>query len=558
MITYLLQVSACAISFYAIYHLLLRRNKFFNLQRIYLVLSLVASFVIPFIGFGAYQPAAVQQLPAVPGALAFEDFEIIESGAGEVSFTLTDYLTIGYTLIAVFLLIRLCIMVINLIRTIKTGTKKPLGRYTLLYTDQPVFIASFFRYIFVQKPLNVEEESFQYMLLHEEKHLKELHFLDLILLECTKIILWFNPITYCYSKSLKTVHEYICDDEVIKHTSPEHYERLLIQTWFKRAGLPLVSQFHEISIKNRINMMKKQNNKWYSKFKFLATIPVALLLIIACNQENLPTISQERTVEGKVMNSEGNIIPGATIVVEGTNLSTITDMEGQYKITIPPGDVENLIYSFNGLNPVSVEIGKRSIIDVSLSKGSNTKGSYADLPSFHEDQFTFDNKKIVKGKIVTADGAPMPGVNVVIVGTKRGAITNIKGEYGIQVPDEGGNLAFSFVGFNTEYINIDDKSVIDVQMSSSGQLGTGEAFLPSGKKELLKVQSTELDRNGKRFLAGTVTSESNKVVAKATIFVLRDNKVISLGETDSNGSFEIALEESDAKVFFKHKAYRIG
>lgn len=558
MITYLLQASACLIAFYAIYFLLLRRNKFFNLQRVYLVMALVVSFIIPFITFGNYQPTAIKQLPAVPGALAFEDLALA-TATEQDSLSFSDYLAIGYAIITAFLLMRLLMILIRLVRTIRSGEKRPLGRYTLLYTDQPIFIASFFRYIFVQRQLEVEEESLQYMLIHEEKHLKELHFFDLVLLEITKLVCWFNPITYFYAKSIKTVHEYICDDEVIKHTTPENYEKLLIKTWLQRAGLPLVSQFHEISIKNRINMIKKQNNKWYSKLRFLATIPVALLLIVACNQENLPTISQARTIVGKVINSKGEAFPGATVVVEGSNVTTITDMTGKYEITIEDGDAENLIYSFNGLSPVSVPIGQRSVIDVALTnKGGNSGDSYTELPAFDAASFTYNDQKMLTGKITTSEGNPMPGVNVIIEGTKKGSITDIDGEYQLMVPDEGGVISYSFIGFNTERVVIEGRSVIDVAMDASGRLGSGELFLPGGKKEPIKVVSSEIDRNGKRFLTGRVTTENDEALSNTAIFVLRENKVVSLGETSSNGSFEIELQISDSKVFFKHKAYLIG
>ena len=559
MITFLLQASACLIAFYLIYYLLLRSNKFFNLQRLYLLVAILSSLVIPFISFGDYHHKAVPQLPAVSGSLTFQELALVVEKPQHESLSLADYLAIAYLVITAFLLIRLFLILFNLLRIIRNGEKTALGSYTLLYTDQPVFIASFFRYIFVQKQLEVEEESLQCMLIHEQKHLKELHFFDLMLLEVTKIVFWFNPIVYGYSKSLKSLHEYVCDNEVIKHTTPEKYERLLIRTWFKKAGLPLVSQFHEISIKNRINMMKKQNKKWYGKLRFLAAIPVAMLLIIACNQENIPTISQERTVSGMVMDDEGSLIPGASIVVEGTNISTITNADGEYEITIPPGDAKNLVYSFNGLNPVSVKIADRERILVKLnSSNGSDESTHGNLPSFHEQQFTFDENRIVKGKITRADGRAMPGVNVVIVGTQRGAITNLSGEYGIQVPDQGGSLAYSFIGFNTEYIDIDSRSVIDVQMSSSGQLGTGEAFLPSGEKKPVKVVGRELDRNGKRFLAGKLTTENDEAVAKASIFVLRDSKIVNLGETKNDGSFEVVLTESDSKVFFRHKGYSLG
>lgn len=73
--------------------------------------------------------------------------------------------------------------------------------------------------------------------------------------------------------------------------------------------------------------------------------------------------------------------------------------------------------------------------------------------------------KEVRG-IVTAslDGTPIPGVNVFIDGTTSGTITDVDGKYAIEVPDENSVLVFSFVGFNTESIPVNGRSVIDISL----------------------------------------------------------------------------------------------
>ena len=307
-------------------------------------------------------------------------------------------------------------------------------------------------------------------------------------------------------------------------------------------------------------MMHRQNNKWYRKLRFLATLPVALLLIIACNQENLPTISEGTVVTGKVLNDEGTAFQGATIVVEGTNITTVSDAEGKYEIKVPSGDANKLVFSYNGINPVSMKVGKRSIIDVQLKSGNLTaSGTDGEAATMDPASFTYDDKKVVSGKIMTADGKPMPGVNIIIAGTNRGSITDLEGRYKMVVPDKGGTMLYSFVGFNSERVSIADRSIIDVVLTTSGKLGTGSAFLPSNKKKgnSLVVISKELDRNGARFLSGRVADNKGDAIGKTNIFVLRDNKVISLGETERDGSFEVKLLESDSKVFFKHKDYSV-
>ena len=69
----------------------------------------------------------------------------------------------------------------------------------------------------------------------------------------------------------------------------------------------------------------------------------------------------------------------------------------------------------------------------------------------------------VSGKVTsTEDGQGLPGVSVIIQGTNRGTVTDAKGNFTIEVPDENAVLVFSFVGFTTRSITVGSQSVINV------------------------------------------------------------------------------------------------
>ena len=70
----------------------------------------------------------------------------------------------------------------------------------------------------------------------------------------------------------------------------------------------------------------------------------------------------------------------------------------------------------------------------------------------------------ITGIISDASGFPMPGVTVVIEGTKKGAVSNFGGEYIIQIEVENQALVFSSLGYETQRIIIGDKSIIDLVM----------------------------------------------------------------------------------------------
>ena len=68
---------------------------------------------------------------------------------------------------------------------------------------------------------------------------------------------------------------------------------------------------------------------------------------------------------------------------------------------------------------------------------------------------------------VTDKKGPIPGANVVVTGTTLGAITNSDGKFSIEVPPGSKSLTFSFIGFESQEINIDSKTQIDVTMIES-------------------------------------------------------------------------------------------
>ena len=70
----------------------------------------------------------------------------------------------------------------------------------------------------------------------------------------------------------------------------------------------------------------------------------------------------------------------------------------------------------------------------------------------------------VSGKVLAqSDGQPIPGVNILIVGTTTGAVTDFDGNYQIQV-STGDVLQFSYVGFVTERVTITNQTTLDISL----------------------------------------------------------------------------------------------
>ena len=75
----------------------------------------------------------------------------------------------------------------------------------------------------------------------------------------------------------------------------------------------------------------------------------------------------QRTVSGKLTDENGEAIPGANVVLKGTTTGTTTDLDGNYRLVVPE-DGGILIFSFIGLESKEMEIGARSVIDISLDQ----------------------------------------------------------------------------------------------------------------------------------------------------------------------------------------------
>ncbi len=70
----------------------------------------------------------------------------------------------------------------------------------------------------------------------------------------------------------------------------------------------------------------------------------------------------------------------------------------------------------------------------------------------------------ISGKVTSGeDGSPLPGVNVVVVGSQLGTITDVNGNYSLAVPS-GARLKFSYIGYLDHEIEVGNQSVIDVVM----------------------------------------------------------------------------------------------
>ncbi|UCH14567.1 MAG: TonB-dependent receptor [Bacteroidales bacterium] len=76
-------------------------------------------------------------------------------------------------------------------------------------------------------------------------------------------------------------------------------------------------------------------------------------------------LSQQVEITGKVVGEDGTGMPGVNVVIKGTTTGTVTDVEGNYIITVP--DAESILqFSYIGYLSEEITVGNQTTIDISL------------------------------------------------------------------------------------------------------------------------------------------------------------------------------------------------
>ncbi len=78
----------------------------------------------------------------------------------------------------------------------------------------------------------------------------------------------------------------------------------------------------------------------------------------------------------------------------------------------------------------------------------------------------FAQQIAIKGQVTSAEGEALPGVTVIVKGTVTGTITDIDGNYSLNVPSQSSILSYSFVGYKTQEVTVGSQTNIDVALAA--------------------------------------------------------------------------------------------
>ncbi|MCG8319243.1 MAG: SusC/RagA family TonB-linked outer membrane protein [Cytophagales bacterium] len=137
-------------------------------------------------------------------------------------------------------------------------------------------------------------------------------------------------------------------------------------------------------------------------------------------------------------------------------------------------------------------------------------------------------ERVVSGKVTDAkDGSGLPGVNVLLKGTTTGAVSDIDGNYSLDIPSSAGTLIFSSIGYITQEIEIGNQTTIDIAM---------ELDVTQLSEVVVTAIGIERDSRSLGYHVQEINSEA--IENRATPDVVRslNGKIAGVQITGSNGA----------------------
>lgn len=300
MMLYVIKAAITLALLYSCFFLFLSKETFHRFNRCMLVGIMLVSLVMPMFHFTTEHPTTLnEEVYQMQNYIQHDTAPIIVTAQQPRGITWIQALTWIYMAGVVLMLILTLVQATSLIRFMSSGVRHTdtQGNTVILHNnDVPPF--SIFRYIVMS--VKDYENCRQYILTHEQEHIRLGHTYDLLLLQGMKTLMWFNPFIWFLSRDLKAVHEYEADQAVINQgIDAKSYQQLLVMKVVGNRLQPFTNNLNHGSLKKRIVMMyQKPSNRWLM-LKALCAIPVAALTIntFATPIETDPVEDMVKTLE---------------------------------------------------------------------------------------------------------------------------------------------------------------------------------------------------------------------------------------------------------------------
>jgi len=295
LLIYMVKAALYLAAFYLVYALMLSRDTFYSRNRAFILIAAASAMILPLFTVQTIKPMGIQFF----GKMLSEVFVTAEStgsGNGSQNASLPGLLQIVYTLyiagVIVFFL-KFFIDLLNL--TFLIIKQKSAGSHIIRFHGFNTAGFSAMGFIFINTQLSPDETS--EIIRHEQNHLKNNHFIDIIFIELIKPFQWFNPAVYLFDRSLRAIHEYQADEGCINSGIPVvNYQSLLLSQVFKTKAFKLTNSFSNPSlIKKRMVMMTKKRTAAIARMKLLLVLPATAIVFFAISAyREIPEVSKQK------------------------------------------------------------------------------------------------------------------------------------------------------------------------------------------------------------------------------------------------------------------------
>lgn len=256
-----------------VYLFILRHLTFYKFNRFFLLTGSILAIVVPFLPHSNYTVSTFSSTLPI--------FEVTNQWQSFVSSSSTSVSSLIWLSIAVVAIILFCKTSIEAGLLLK-GKLIEKDKLNYIVSNHPAAPFSLFKYIVVnQLPLDKAIE------IHEAAHVKQHHYIDLLVFQCIAWLNWFNPFSWLLLKAAKNNHELLADQAVLNQGfEKKQYQQLMLQQVLQ-TNIPVLANtfFNQSILKQRIMMMtKKQSNK-KALLNALWALPIALFIFVACGEK---------------------------------------------------------------------------------------------------------------------------------------------------------------------------------------------------------------------------------------------------------------------------------
>jgi len=435
-IIYIAKSGICTGIFLVIYALFLRKTTFFRFNRFFLVAGFIVSLVLPAI---KYTYDVIISIPVIPveESIPAVSSPVVSGSAMDI----WSLLFVLYIAGVIIFSIRNAFSYRKLKKYIRTGQRLDTKDYKLVESNIVKLPFTVLNFILINTARLSSAEK-DLILKHEITHIRQKHWIDLIVGECMLLLQWFNPLIWMYVYLLKENHEFLADRAVIDSgVSPALYQAVLINQEFQGPVFSFSNSFSYSKPLNRLSMMKKTKSASWKRLTALMIIPVSGLFLWASAEPRyiLESTNIEDLIAGDISkdtikmqfdaDKQGDTKKVSTYyftigdTIDGSNkkkvetkvfminekeppLVLVDDVEISDIKSVNPDDIADIhvIKDMSIVDPVYAKRGKNGIVLVTTKKAWSSKNKIA-ADSISSDIRVLDYRvtKGLIGEVVGAD-----------------------------------------------------------------------------------------------------------------------------------------------------------